>query len=276
MAFNYTKWGFIVGTAIALTGIVASLTNQEIRCGIGLDRCTAQNELVDVIVREENLQPLQGVKVFFTSKGAPEVVETDSNGYAQIKIPSRGDISVNLLKDGYQPKTFTINLKNNKENTRTYTLEKVNNKILSPPLPGNSPDNAPNNSPNPKNEKKESTKSFEHNGFKIDFMGCDREGKVNCKFSIVNLETENRIFYLYSRSRTFDSSGNEYNALQVWVSNNTQNSFGGFPAQSSLIQGVPVKAGVTFDLPTELDSLAVLEVNFDNRIFQFRDVKINR
>ncbi len=271
MTFNYTKWGFIVGTVIALTGIAASLTNQEIRCAIGLDRCTVQNELVDILIKEENLQPLQGVEVSFASKGAPEVVETDSNGYAQIKIPSRGDINVNLLKDGYQPQNFTINLKNNKENTRRYTLKKLNDIVSSSPPQGDSQEK-----PSINIEKKP-IKTFEKNGFKIAFEGCYRKGKVNCKFSIVNLESKNRTFFLYSQSRTFDFSGNEYNALQVWVSNNTIDSvFGNFPAQSSLIQGVPVKAGVNFDLPTELNSLAVLEVNFNDGIFQFRDVKINR
>ena len=217
---------------------------------------------------------MQGVKVSFASKGAPEVVETDSNSYAQIKIPSRGDINVNLLKDGYQPQNFTINLKNNKENTRRYTLKKLNDINGGSFPPGDPPEKQ---DESPINIEKKPIKTFEKNGFKIAFEGCYRKGKVNCKFSIVNLESKNRTFFLYSQSRTFDFSGNEYNALQVWVSNNTIASvFGNFPAQSSLIQGVPVKAGVNFDLPTELDSLAVLEVNFNDGIFLFRDVKINR
>lgn len=125
MGFNYNKWSLIIGSAIALCTIAATITVPEVRCGIGLEQCTSEDELVDIIVKQENLRPLQGVKVYFASKGAPEVVETDSNGYAQIKIPSRGDVKVDLLKDDYQPITFMINLKNNKDNTRTVTLKKL-------------------------------------------------------------------------------------------------------------------------------------------------------
>ena len=76
MAFNYTKWSFIIGTAIALAGIAATVAVPEARCAIGLEKCTVQNELVDFRVRGENSKFLPSVKVYLASKGAPENVPT--------------------------------------------------------------------------------------------------------------------------------------------------------------------------------------------------------
>ncbi|MDJ0694803.1 hypothetical protein [Mastigocoleus sp. MO_188.B34] len=75
MPFNYTKWSFIIGTAIALSGIGVTVAVPEVPCAIGLEKYTVQNELVDFIVKGDNSQFLPGVKVYLASKGAPEVVE---------------------------------------------------------------------------------------------------------------------------------------------------------------------------------------------------------
>ena len=81
--------------------------------------------MVDLIVQTEKSEPLEGVKVYFISKGAPEVKYTDSNGYAQIKIPPRGNIDINLSKKGFQTITSTINLEINKDKTKVLKLNQL-------------------------------------------------------------------------------------------------------------------------------------------------------
>lgn len=259
MQFNYTKWSFVIGTAIALGGVAASVAVPEVRCAIGLEKCTVQNELVDFRVRGENSKFLPGVKVYLASKGAPEVVETDSNGYAQIKIPSRDDVKIDLHKEGYQPQSVTVNLKNNRENTRDVTLKKLGSSTI-PSIPT---DDTPHDL---------FVKVIEDDGFKIAFQGCYRNEKVNCNFMITNLKSENRRFKLSTRgSRTIDSFGNEYAARKVRVARYTSSRY----AYSALIQGIPIKAGIDFDLPAQLNSLAVVEMIHSGGNLQFRDVKIN-
>ena len=261
MQFNYTKWSFVIGTAITLGGVAASVAVPEVRCAIGLEKCTVQNELVDFRVRGENSKFLPGVKVYLASKGAPEVLETDSNGYAQIKIPSRDDVKIDLHKEGYQPQSVTVNLKNYRENTRDVTLKKLDPS----PIPPKPTDDTP-------HDLEENKFVIEDDGFKIAFQGCYRNEKVNCNFMITNLKSENRRFKLSTRgSRTIDSFGNEYAARKVRVARYTSSRY----AYSALIQGIPIKAGIDFDLPAHLNSLAVVEIIHSGGNLQFRDVKIN-
>ena len=299
IVFLYTKWSFVIGTVIALSTIGITVAVPEVRCAIGLETCTIQNELVDFIVKGENSQFLPGVKVYLASKGAPEVVETDSNGYAQIKIPSRGDVNINLQKEGYRVKNFTINLQNNRDNTRTVTLEKLDSSTIdsvsrnehnkqntsSPEDSSKKVGDKQQNNPSQNNSQNKLAKVIEDNGFKIAFQGCYGSKKINCNFMITNLESGNRIFRLSPNSRTIDFSGNEYGPQKVRVgrsSYDTSKHVRG-DAYSALIQGVAIKAVVDFDLPEQLNSLAVIEIWYsdgDSRHaqhsnLQFRQVKIN-
>lgn len=306
MPFNYTKWSFVIGTAIALSTIGVTVAVPEVRCAIGLEKCTVQNELVDFIVKGENSQFLPGVKVYLASKGAPEVVETDSNGYAQIKIPSRGDVNINLQKEGYQAKSFTVNLKNNRENTRTITLEKLGSSTINAVSIDNSSSSLEENkqstsssedsskkvgdkqqnNPSQNNPQNKLVKTIEDNGFRITLQGCYGNKKVNCNFMVTNLEDGNRIFRLSPNSRTIDFSGNEYGPRKVRVGRSSHDiSKRGVhgDAHSTLIQGVAIKAVVDFDLPAQLNSLAAIEIWYsdgNSRYAQhsslhFRNVKIN-
>jgi hypothetical protein len=120
--FNYTKWGLI----IAIAGvIITALTVPEFRGVIGLKSETPKSESpvvskadVELITQTDTGEALDGVEIQFISQGAPEVQYTDSNGYAKVQIPSKGDVVVNLSKKGYPSQNFMINLENDQTRTR--------------------------------------------------------------------------------------------------------------------------------------------------------------
>jgi Pentapeptide repeats (8 copies) len=119
--FNFTKWGFILTTPVALATIVASFTVPEVRCFLGLksDVCTVEKQEVQLITQTEKGDTLPGVKLQYISQGAPEVQYTDNNGFARVNVPSRGDVQIILTKEGYPTQNFTIDLQNDQSKTRT-------------------------------------------------------------------------------------------------------------------------------------------------------------
>jgi hypothetical protein len=149
VSFNYNKWGFILGTGIALATLVASVSIPEFRCFLGLksESCPIKDELVNVklIVETEDGKSLEGVEVSFLSiNGAPEIKTTNSDGYVQIRIPSTVDIDVKLSKEGFQTLTRTINLGTEPDKTKTYRLK---NSVSTSRDRVNPPPTTPNNPP---------------------------------------------------------------------------------------------------------------------------------
>ncbi|MBD2437882.1 pentapeptide repeat-containing protein [Nostoc sp. FACHB-110] len=124
--FNFTKWGFVIGTPIAIAGTMAAvLTVPEFRCSVGLksEACVVPKEVVELITKKETGETLEGVKIQFIGQGAPEVQWTDNNGYAKVQIPSKGDIDVILSKPNYPTQNFTINLANDQTRTRSIRFQ---------------------------------------------------------------------------------------------------------------------------------------------------------
>lgn len=153
---NYTKWGFILGTPIAFLAFVATAaTVPEFRCSIDKTAaiCSEQRN-VELYTQTEEGESLAGVKIQFIAKSAPEVQYTDNNGYAKVKISTKGDVGVYLSKTGYPPQNFTINLENDQSTTRIIRLSKSGQPIIegsspiSPtPTPTPSPPSTPPSSP---------------------------------------------------------------------------------------------------------------------------------
>lgn len=112
----YTKWGLILASSIVIA--IAGCGTQDIRCTFGLKAESCVGQEVELITQTETGSALGGVKIQYTSQGAPEVQFTDSNGYAKVKIPSQGDVRVILTKEGYPTQDFNINLKNEQPTTR--------------------------------------------------------------------------------------------------------------------------------------------------------------
>jgi uncharacterized protein YjbI with pentapeptide repeats len=138
---NYTKWGIIVSLLTAIAGTGASFTVPEVRCFIGLksDACTAQRQEVQFITQAETGETLPGVEIKYISQGAPEVQYTDNNGFARVKVPSKGDVKLILSKKGYPTQEFTVDLQNDQSTTRTVRLKQSGQPEITPLSPGNLP-----------------------------------------------------------------------------------------------------------------------------------------
>jgi hypothetical protein len=125
--FNWTKWGFLLGTPIALCGAIAALiVVPEIRCGLGWksEACPVHDKEVSFVVQSEDGRSLPDVKVLVFAKGPPETYNTDSNGYAIIQITNKGTVRISLEKQQYPVQNFTINLENDQSTVRIIRLSK--------------------------------------------------------------------------------------------------------------------------------------------------------
>ena len=152
--FNYTKWGFL--TALLATG-AALVVVPEIRCGIGWksDVCPVHDKDVAFVVQSEDGRSLPDVKVLVFAQGPPEIHNTDSNGYATIKITNKGTVRISLEKQQYPVQNFTINLENDQNTVRIIRLNKETGapnvqsvaKISDVPTPQSSPSLAPSLTP---------------------------------------------------------------------------------------------------------------------------------
>jgi hypothetical protein len=85
----------------------------------------AAKELVDVdiVVQSEAYKPLEDVEVTVNSKGSPEIRKTNTDGFAQLSIPSRDDVEITLRKKGFEISRHTLKLSNDPKRTRTYYLK---------------------------------------------------------------------------------------------------------------------------------------------------------
>jgi hypothetical protein len=127
---NYSKWAFIVGTPIAVVGLLlTAATVPDLRCKLGIDAtaCNAQQKDVEFRVESEDSTPLANVKILVSAKGSPENATTDINGYAKVKVPSQGDAIVKLIKPGYPVQNIVINLATDQNIVRTIILSKSGN-----------------------------------------------------------------------------------------------------------------------------------------------------
>lgn len=151
-----TKIAFLTATALAVVGIVVSVTVPEARCFFRLDsQCppgsVVQMKDVELMVESVSQQPLSGVSVEFKSKGAPEVSTTDSAGFVKIRIPE-AEVKVTLRKEGFETLSYNVDLSKDPSTTRTYRLKSLDSNSSStlsvPPSPSPSlmPSSEPKNS----------------------------------------------------------------------------------------------------------------------------------
>lgn len=143
--FNYTKWGFVISTSIAIAAIAAGFTVPEVRCSLGLksDVCVVQQQEIQLITQAEAGEPLPGVKIQYISQGAPEVQYTDNNGFARVSIPSKGDVNIILTKEGYPSQSFTIDLQNEQSKTRIIRFTQSGKPEVTALSPGTAPTPTP-------------------------------------------------------------------------------------------------------------------------------------
>ncbi len=127
----------ITGFVIAiLTGVIVPLATPEIRCILFRNSCSPSPTLKEVklITQTETGEPLAGVKVLVVGADVPEVENTDSNGYTNVKIPSEGKVRVNLSKpgSGYQPKDLIIDLRVDQNTPRIIQFTKSDQSKVEP------------------------------------------------------------------------------------------------------------------------------------------------
>lgn len=146
--FNRTKWSFVVSTLIAVVALISSLTVPEIRCSLKLksDSCAVEQQEIQLITQAETGEPLPGVKIQYIAQGAPEFQYTDDSGFARVRIPSKGDVAIILMKQGYPTQTLTIDLQNDQSKTRTVRFTQSGKPEVTPLSPGNLPLSTPNQS----------------------------------------------------------------------------------------------------------------------------------
>jgi hypothetical protein len=124
----------------------------------------------------------------------------------------------------------------------------------------------------------------EKNNLKFRVQNCKRRIKtLICNVLATNLKNENQEisfkanYNVDRKSRVIDVSGNEYIAKLVKIGQ-TENS-GEIITQ--LIGGIPTKMSFSFEIPSAVTKLAVLEIGYYNpkpstwNVVQFRDVNIS-
>ncbi|NEO56276.1 MAG: carboxypeptidase-like regulatory domain-containing protein, partial [Okeania sp. SIO3B5] len=104
--------------------IVAVLLTIAVFLGVDLPNSEPELTQVNIIVQTDSNEAIPGVNIQVISKGAPVNLYTDSNGYARVEIPSRGDVDVVLSKDGYERKKETIDLAVDPNRNRIFRLNK--------------------------------------------------------------------------------------------------------------------------------------------------------
>jgi hypothetical protein len=126
--FNYTKWGFvlaIVGTFIGFLSIPSEVKCtfwKTDACKVSKTNNEVQKRDFNLIVKNSSGEGLGGVTIQVIGSGIPESVITDNAGFAQVTIPSKGDVRVFMSKENYKTNDLFINLENEPSTTRIVQL----------------------------------------------------------------------------------------------------------------------------------------------------------
>ncbi|NET55461.1 MAG: hypothetical protein F6K47_04490 [Symploca sp. SIO2E6] len=81
---------------------------------------------VELLVQTEDNQPIQDAKIQFISRGSPTTKYTTVNGYAEIKIPFRESVEINITKEGYETFVDIINLEVDPDTNKKFKLKSLN------------------------------------------------------------------------------------------------------------------------------------------------------
>jgi len=215
------SWPLILMTIIAPGGVIATLvTVPEARCFLLGWSCLPSSKDVKLVTQTEAGEFLPGVEItVIGSDGPPEKTQTDSNGYGQITIANKGNVSVTLSKSGYPVQNFIINLENPQPLVRIIRFspsgkpEVIASTTLPSPPPSSSPSPSPSASPSPSLSPSLSPSDI----VKVDgnvtweFKKCVRkQATASCSFLLTT--TGERINYNLNLGNTkmTDRRGHEY------------------------------------------------------------------
>lgn len=120
--------------------------------------------------------------------------------------------------------------------------------------------------------KTNDSKIVEDNNFKFQFNNCLRRGTtVSCSVLITNLDEDRKVemssavdtWYKIEPPRIIDNEGNEYVPEKVDLGSNTAfKKVIPTTAEIKLIQGIPTKATFHYEVPQNINKLAIVEVNY--------------
>jgi hypothetical protein len=251
---------------IPIIAIITAITNPEIRCFLRLDSgqiCLSGFTKVKLVVRNKKYEPIQGVEVRFLAQGAPDVKYTDSNGFSDIQIPSREDIEITLLKDGFEALNQVVNVGNSPDDrTRTFqlkesSLEDQTSSVSVTPsvLPQTfSPALTPSLYP-------AGIQEAEDNDYKVELQGCKRNiERVRCDLLITNLASKDRPFRLWIGDiKIIADTGDAFKSK--WVQVGIEN---GIVAKDTLAPNIPVKISIVFEeIPTKINNFSMLAFKYN-------------
>lgn len=120
--------------------------------------------------------------------------------------------------------------------------------------------------------KTNNSKIVEDNNFKFQFNNCLRRGTtVSCSVLITNLDSDRKVeitsladtFFNIYPPRIIDNEGNEYVPEKVELGSNTAfKKVIPTSAEIKLIKGIPTKATFHYEVPQNINKLAIVEVNY--------------
>lgn len=89
---------------------------------------TQNDSLIEVqlVIQTEENQPIQDASIQFISKGSPTTKYTTRSGYAEIEIPARESVEINIAKEGYETLVEIINLQVDPDTNKKFKLKSVN------------------------------------------------------------------------------------------------------------------------------------------------------
>jgi hypothetical protein len=104
---------------------------------------------------------------------------------------------------------------------------------------------------------------IEQNKFKFEFQGCQRNSQmVDCSLLVTNLDKNNRrldivAYYNNTKSRIFDNLGTVYWAKEIQFGSEKD-----YYVKVPMIQGIPVKAVVSYEVNSDVSKFSAVEVNY--------------
>ena len=284
---------FILLISIPMFIITSCTTTQNKERQIdSVEPIVKQEKLFEFTTETKSGVPLKDVIVTVNASGAPEIAYSDENGYVKVKIPSEGDVRINLKKEGYETQTITVNLNTQQSINRRYRLREIN-QTQSNKAPA---DNSANNNVignnrvndessnvrksitnNNNNSENKASNSVEAQDFLFNIENCRKTSsdEKQCTLLITN-QVEERKLVIYGnygrggQSRIIDSSGNEIIASRVALGKKSNRAY----VSSVMLTNVPIKATIVFKGLIEKD-INTISITASSKSNSYKNFNVN-
>jgi hypothetical protein len=282
--------GFILLLSLPIFTITGCTTTPNGETPIdSVEPIAKQTKLFEFTTETNSGVPLKDVIVTVNAFGAPEIAYSDDNGYVKVKIPSEGDVRINLEKEGYETQTITVNLNTQQSINRRYRLKKIN-QTQSNKVPADNPVNSNVTGNNGvideslnvrkkviNNSESRVSNSVEAQDFIFNIEECRQTSsdERKCTLLITN-KIEERKLTLYGsygrlgQSKIISSSGNEVIASQVTFGKKSNRAY----VTRVMLTNIPLKATVVFKGVIEND-INVVSITASSKSSSYRRFNVN-